>query len=121
MVDPRARQFQMRLGPEPGRLEGLEELEQSLRIALGTPLGSVPGRPAFGTRLHELADEPVHEVRRVAIIEVQRGARAEPRVELLGVQVPGHTEDGHVVVEIHWRPSAESGLRADARVSEVLL
>lgn len=102
-------------------VSGIDALEQSLFVALDTPLGAVPMRPDFGSRLADYIDEPVHELQALAAREVTRVVRRwEPRIEVLGVLA--HVEStGRATITITWQPSATSGLRADPRETEVRL
>lgn len=102
-------QWQPKLG-EPGvRVEGLAELEQSLSIVLTTPEGAVPGRPAFGSRLHELIDAPFAQVRAAAPTEVERAVRVnEPRVVIFETMVSAdQAAAGGFVLTVYWRPAAD--------------
>lgn len=113
-------QWQPKLG-EPGvRVEGLAELEQSLSIVLTTPVGSVPGRPLFGSRLHELIDQPINMVRARAPQEARRAiAQNEPRIEVIDTAVTDATADGNTVCQVYWRPAGQPD--AAARMTEVPL
>lgn len=101
-----AGQWQPKVGGKPGELVmGLDELEQSLRTVLTTQVGSVPGRPGFGSRLFELVDEPTNQVQPKAIREVLRAVAAnEPRVVVTKVAVLP-SEPGNLVLEVTWRPT----------------
>jgi phage baseplate assembly protein W len=111
-------QWQSKLG-EPGvRVDGLAELEQSLSIVLTTPVGSVPGRPSFGSRLHELIDQPVSTVRARAPQEVRRAVtQNEPRIEIIDTAIVDPTPDGGVTYQVYWRPAQQPD--AAAKMTEV--
>lgn len=116
------RQWQPRLGGKPGELVyGLDELEQSLRIVLNTPVGSVPGRPEFGSRLDQLCDEPITTVAPAIVREVMRAVElCEPRITILGVAVLPPTEElGRVVPEVRWRPTTPLGAGEATRTTRV--
>lgn len=77
-------------------VSGARELEESIRLILGTALGERPMRPEFGCRIHEFVFAPsdattagrlAHEVRASLV-------RWEPRIDLLDVVV--FTADGTV-------------------------
>ncbi|MEZ4683793.1 MAG: GPW/gp25 family protein [Caldilineaceae bacterium] len=65
------------------------ELEQSIRIILGTAQGERVMRPTFGSRLHELVFEPINtETMALARKYVEDALGMwEPRITVLDVQV----------------------------------
>jgi hypothetical protein len=104
-------QWQPQLGNPGARVSYLDELEQSLMLVLTTPERSVPGRPNFGSRLYQLADEPVSTLRPAVVREVVRALGVnEPRVRPLGVDV-AHLDAGHLEVAIEWQPAASTERR----------
>lgn len=111
-------QWQSKLGEPGARIEGLAELEQSLSIVLTTPVGSVPGRPTFGSRLHELVDQPINVVRARAAQEVRRAvAESEPRIEIIDTAVADATVGGTATCQVYWRPAGQPD--AAAKMTEV--
>jgi phage baseplate assembly protein W len=83
--------FPLRLNPSGGitLVRGDKELEESIRLILGTAYGERPMRPEFGCGIHEYVFAPpdattagrlAHEVR--ASLE-----RWEPRIDVLAVDV----------------------------------
>ncbi|MGO1073237.1 GPW/gp25 family protein [Lysobacter sp. CA199] len=76
--------------------EGVDDVDQAIRIILGTPKGSDPHRPEFGSNLQRYLDWPAaralpHLIREtVTAIE-----RWEPRCQLVRV---AHGVDGAAVV-----------------------
>lgn len=79
------------------------DVEESIRIILGTRPGERVMRPEFGCRAHELLFEP-----RSAAVETlikqyvsQALRRWEPRIEVMSVTVLGQTElDGALIVDV---------------------
>lgn len=108
--------WQTRLGAPGARVEGYDELEQSLRIVMGTPLGSVPGRPDFGTRFHEYFDAPFSVFRPKVSAEAFRAARAHwTRGELRAANVlPAIAEEGRFRLELKWQPATPLDAASDA-------
>lgn len=102
-------QWQPKIGGEPGeRVEGLDALEQQLRIVLETPLASVPSRPGFGTKLFELLDEPVTTMKPAMVKEVLRTTAVNlPNLKVLAVE-QGYSDAGRVEVAVKWQPVDES-------------
>ena len=100
-------QWQPKIGSHGETVDGLTELSQSLSIVLRTPLGSVPGRPRFGSELHELIDASLEEVRARAPRMVRDAARENLiRLEVVETRVLSTTSLAHFELEILWRPSS---------------
>jgi phage baseplate assembly protein W len=111
------RQWQPKLGFPGERVEGLDEIEQSLRTVLTTPIDSVPSRPGFGSKLFELVDEPVNLVRPKVVKEVVRAcAVSEPRLRVVSVEQT-FGDDGHLEVEIEWHPTSDPAATRRTTVS----
>src|SRR5579862_500635 len=68
---------------------GLQDIEESIRIILGTPVGERRMRPNFGCAVHSLAfatnDPTTHGLIRHYVLEAL--ALWEPRIEVLDVHV----------------------------------
>jgi phage baseplate assembly protein W len=87
-------------------VSGQTELEQSMRLILGTAPGERPMRPEFGCRIHDFVFAPsdattagriAHEVRASLV-------RWEPRVEVLDVDVyPVAEERSTLYIDIHYQ------------------
>lgn len=85
---------------------GERDIEQSIRIILGTMIGERVMRPEFGCRIHELVFAP-HNAATEGLAELYiREAldRWEPRVEVTSVETaedPGL--DGAMLLEVNYR------------------
>ncbi|WP_434632061.1 GPW/gp25 family protein [Chromobacterium sp. CV08] len=70
-------------------VENLDDIHQALRIILGTPKGSDPLRPEFGSDLLRYLDYPVDRARphvvREAVAAISHPLYGEPRIQLLRV------------------------------------
>jgi len=82
------------------------DVEESIRIILGTAPGERRMRPEFGCRIYELVFAPRNAAtERLVVYYVQEALeRWEPRIELRDVAVaaaPGH--DGALLVEIRYQ------------------
>jgi phage baseplate assembly protein W len=86
----------------PGIVEGAADVEQAIRIILGTPKGSDPHRPDFGSNVWRYIDWPALDAVPHVVREVSEAVRKwEPRCTLIRA-VP--TVDGpHVTVNVLWK------------------
>jgi phage baseplate assembly protein W len=80
-----------------------QELEESIRLILGTAPGERPMRPEFGCGIHDYVFAPADATTagRVAY-EVRRSLqRWEPRIEVTDVEtVPSYDQPGTLIIEI---------------------
>ncbi len=84
---------------------GLDDIDQCIRIILGTPLGSDPLRPDFGSNVHRYIDWPQDRAVTYLVREVfQAVCRWEKRVGQMDVRV-SH-EVAAVVITVIWRPAS---------------
>ena len=89
-----------------GLVDGSRELEESIRLILGTSFGERPMRPDFGCGIHDLifaspdsttAGRVAHEVRMSL-------NRWEPRIDVLGVDVSYEAIDqGALLIDISYQ------------------
>lgn len=86
--------------PNPESLK--EEVEQNLRMILGTPKGSVPLHRDFGIDF-SLLDFPfiqaIPKIKKEVILAIKKW---EPRIEVISVKVE-KTQDGGVYFTVEWR------------------
>lgn len=95
-------------------VDGTQELDEAIRIILGTAPGERPMRPEFGCGIHDLvfaspdastAGRVAHEVR-VALL------RWEPRIEVLDVDVRfDAVEQGVLLIDIRYQPARSNDPR----------
>ena len=83
-----------------------EDIDQSIRMIIGTTPGERVMRPEFGCRIHELVFAPHNAATEgLAVLYVTQALdRWEPRIEVKGVDVAtdaGH--DGALLLEIKYR------------------
>lgn len=101
-----AAHWQPALGTSGEVVEGLRDIDQSIRIILSTPKGSDPHRPAFGSDLHLYLDWPTNRVTPHLVREAVDAIRHwEPRVS--GVQVQIQINAAQITVQVHWRVAGE--------------
>lgn len=85
-----------------GIVEDAEDIEQALRIILGTPKGSDPHRPDFGSNLHLYIDYPVDQALPYLVREsVDAISQWEPRCHLNKV-IP-KIESSCITLQISWQ------------------
>jgi Bacteriophage baseplate protein W len=95
-------------------VEGTQELDEAIRLVLGTAPGERPMRPEFGCGIHDLvfaspdasaAGRIAHEVR-VALL------RWEPRIEVLDVEIGFEAADrGVLLIDIRYQPARSNDPR----------
>lgn len=93
------------LGEFGSVVEDLDDIDQCIRIIVGTPKGSVPLRPLFGCDVWRWLDAPVD----VALPNVVREVYAalgmwEPRAEIVGVTLTPGASESHWKIRVTWRP-----------------
>jgi uncharacterized protein len=85
---------------------GERDIEQSIRIILGTMIGERVMRPEFGCRIHELVFAP-HNAATEGLAELyikEALDRWEPRVTVVGVEtVSDPVHDGALLIEVKYR------------------
>ncbi len=97
-----------------GLVDGSRELEESIRLILGTSFGERPMRPDFGCGIHDLifaspdsttAGRVAHEVRMSL-------NRWEPRIDVLGVDVSfAAIDQGALLIDIRYQPARSNDPR----------
>ena len=72
------------------------EIEEAIRLILGTSYGERPMRPEFGCGIHEFVFSPADATTAGHLaFEVQRSLeRWEPRIDVLGIEVMPDAGDG---------------------------
>lgn len=94
--------WQPALGTSGEVVEGLRDIDQSIRIIMTTPRGSDAHRPEFGSFLHLYIDWPTNRVTPHLVREtVDAIRRWEARVSVVQVQVNIDAE--HITVRVQWR------------------
>jgi hypothetical protein len=93
----------------------VEEIDQSVRIILGTVPGQRVMRPEFGCRVHELLFAPNNTATTGLASRYVREALArwEPRIEVLRVEVePDPAAPARLMIQIHYRLKATHSNRS---------
>lgn len=87
-------------------VSGDRELEESMRLILGTSPGERPMRPEFGCRIHEFVFSPSDATTAGRIAHEVRSslARWEPRIDVLDVDVyPADTDRSTLFIDIRYQ------------------
>ena len=101
-----AAHWQPALGTSGEVVEGLRDIDQSIRIILSTPKGSDPHRPEFGSDLHLYLDWPTNRVTPHLVREAVDAIRHwEPRVSVAQVKI--QINAAQIIVQVHWRVAGE--------------
>ena len=106
--------FPLRLGLSGfAESSGVDKVEQSIRIILGTLPGQRVMRPDFGCRLQTLAFAPnTPATANLARFYVSESlARWEPRIDLLTVEATNDVARGLLLIEIGYRLRATQATR----------
>lgn len=91
-------------------VENLRDIDQCIRVILGTPYGSDALRPAFGSELWRYIDYPSNEVSPYLIRESYDAIkRWEPRCAVDDVQIS--VQAHHVRLTLHWHPEGMDSKR----------
>ncbi|AVO60664.1 GPW/gp25 family protein [Pseudomonas chlororaphis] len=97
-----AAHWQPALGTSGEVVEGLRDIDQSIRTILTTPKGADAHRPDFGSNLHLYIDWPVNRVTPHLVREtVDALRRWETRISVVQVQVL--IEESQIRVRVQWR------------------
>ena len=93
--------WQPKLGEIGSVVEGMDDINQCIRIILTTRKGSDPHRPEFGADLWQYIDYPVNQAIPNIIREAMDAIHMwEPRVDINSIKP---TVDGaHVTLAIEW-------------------
>lgn len=93
---------------------GIDRIEQSVRILLGTNHGERLMRPTFGCNLKTLAFAPINAATlNHARHLVQEGLAAwEPRIEVFEVIVEPDNRNGTLLIHVHYRVRATQDVRS---------
>jgi uncharacterized protein len=84
---------------------GHHDIEQAIRIILGTTPGERVMRPEFGCRIHELVFAPDNaSTRRLASFYIEQALeRWEPRIELREIEISSDpNRDGTLLIHINY-------------------
>ena len=85
--------------------KGVQKIEESIRIILGTQYGERLMRPRFGSNLKSLVFAPNNAATaNLARYYVEEGLRQwEPRIDVFEVLVENDNLNGMLLIEIHYR------------------
>lgn len=98
----------------------LLDIEQCIRIILGTPIGSDPFRPTFGASFLPYIDMPINEASPFIVREAVRAILTwEPRIQARRIDVtPQPAEYSSSVLSVIWQLRENPAI---ARTTEVAI
>lgn len=79
--------FKFKFGAIGQTVEGIEELQQRLKILLFTQKQSLPGDPQFGTQIADFIPDPVGNRARIIAEVMQAISRYEVGLQVLAIEV----------------------------------
>lgn len=100
--------FPLQIGPRGtiALATGERDIEQAIRIVLGTMIGERVMRPEFGCRIHELVFAPHNAATEgLAVLYVKQALnRWEPRIDVVAVEVESDAvNEGALLLQIKYR------------------
>jgi uncharacterized protein len=92
---------------------GVQKIEESIRIILGTQYGERLMRPRFGSNLKSLVFAPNNAATaNLARYYVEEGLRRwEPRIDVIEILVENDNLNGMLLIEIHYRLRATQNVQ----------
>ena len=93
---------------------GVQKIEESIRIILGTQYGERLMRPSFGSNLKSLVYAPNNAATaNLARYYVEEGLRQwEPRIDVFEALVENDNLNGMLLIEIHYRLRATQDIHS---------
>jgi phage baseplate assembly protein W len=94
--------------------EGEDDVDQAIRLILGTAPGERPMRPEYGCAIHDMIFDSIDAslAGRVAIEVRASLTRWEPRIEITDVRAAPHPVDSHVLlITVDYRVRATNDRR----------
>ncbi|MBI3584187.1 MAG: GPW/gp25 family protein [Nitrospinae bacterium] len=93
--------MQIKLGSVGKTLTGIEDINQEIGLILATPLGSIPHRPEFGSRIPEYLDKPQNVARPLIIAEAYRAIKINSeRFKPSKIKLMSASASGKIVFKI---------------------
>ncbi len=87
--------MQLKLGAIGETVTGIADINQEVGLILATPLGSIPHRPEFGSRIPEYLDKPQNIARPLIVAEAYRALKANSerftpeKIKLMSISAGG--------------------------------
>lgn len=106
LADIQSADWSLALGEQGTEVvEDLDDIDQCIRILLGTRPGDVPLEPLFGCNAWQWFDAPIE----TALPHVVGDVRAallmwEPRIEIIGITLVPGDDGSHWRIRVNWRP-----------------
>ena len=91
----------------PYSLTNIDIVKRDINNQFATPMGSRVMLPTFGTRIYEYLFDPFDEYTKGAIIEdAVRVVQAEPRVELVNIDVYQQDQALNIIMTLLFKPES---------------
>jgi len=80
-------------------------ISNSLKNIFSTPKGTLPGKPYFGTILHQMLFEPIDAITEEIMIGIIKNeiAKFEPRISIISISFDNLPEYNKVVINIQYK------------------
>jgi phage baseplate assembly protein W len=80
-------------------------ISNSLKNIFSTPKGTLPGKPYFGTILHQMLFEPIDAITEEIMDGIIRNeiAKFEPRISIISISFDNLPEYNKVVINIQYK------------------
>jgi phage baseplate assembly protein W len=97
-------------------LTDVQAINNSLKNIFSTPLGSLPGKPKFGTRINQLIFSQMDYATEITLMEMVREEvlRYEPRIILDSINIRFLPEYNSIAIEIKYYFSANGTIKDGA-------
>lgn len=98
-------------------------INNSLKNIFSTPIGSVPGKPYFGTRLHSMVFEFIDDITINIMTEIIKGeiAKFEPRIELSSIKFDNYPEYNRMSLTINYTYVIKNNVRSSSAIVPIQL
>jgi len=99
--------MQIKIGSIGKTVTGIEDINQEIFLILATPLGSVPHRPEYGSKIYEFLDKPMNIAKPLVLAEAWRALRKNSeRFLVTDIKLVSASESGKFVFKIRGIPQS---------------
>lgn len=109
--DIKSKDFTHKIDAYADVVEGLDDIDQCIRVILTTPVGSVPHNVGFGSNMYLYLDLPANQARPKIVREVFYALnRWEPRIQVKKAEI-SESAPGNLSVKVYWTLKNSDTLR----------